>query len=289
MSDFKHIGLVVKPAQAAIKACAEVCDYLEKQGCRCYLDVDSAAHVQNLGLTVLSAAQIHSRCNLLIVIGGDGTFLQAARLLAGSRVKLLGINLGTLGFLTDIRLSEVKNALSQILNQVYTQEQRFLIQAEVYRGKECLKQCAAFNDVTIQKWNSAHMLRFDTSIDGHLLGSQRSDGLLVATPTGSTGYCLSGGGPILHPQLNALVLMYLFPHTLSHAPIIISADSKICITLSAADNKIAKLICDARTCQTLEIGDQVHLHKGAAITVLHPKEHNYYETLRTKLGWGREN
>ncbi len=289
MNEFQHIGFVVKPAQAAVQACSDVCDYLKQQACLCYLDTDSAAHVQGLDLPIISQSQIQKNCDLVIVIGGDGTFLQAARLLAGSEVKLLGINLGTLGFLTDIRLDEVKTALSQILAGIYQQESRFLLRACAYRQDKFLGQCDAFNDITIQKWNSAHMLRFDTSIDGHLLGSQRSDGLLVASPTGSTGYCLSGGGPILHPGLNALVLMFLFPHTLSHAPIIINADSEICITLAHADNKIAQLIGDARTCQTLEIGDQVRLKKGDTITVLHPQGHNHYETLRAKLGWGREN
>jgi len=237
---FQNIGLIAKRGDAQVKDCLEVLvDFLRERHLNIVLDAPSARLLSQTDLNVAAnteALGIH--CDLIIVIGGDGTLLQAARLLAKHDVCLLGINLGRLGFLTDIYPTEIEKYLGEILDGAFLEEDRFLIYAEVYRDKHCLSYCNALNDIVIHRGTMSHMLTFDTIINGHFVNCQRADGLVVATPTGSTAYALSAGGPLIHPSLNALVLVTICPHTLSSRPLVVDGDS--CIQITVAHDQIGE-------------------------------------------------
>ncbi len=286
---FEQIGLIAKRQHAgASYTLQSVINLLRRRRLPMLLADNSVEALPQHGLPVANIAQLGLRCDLVIIIGGDGTFLQAARQLAEYDVHLLGVNLGRLGFLTDIHPDDLDNGLDAILNGHFIREQRFLLQARAYRSGQLLQQCNALNDVVIQKWNTPHMFCFSTSVDGHLLGTQRSDGLLIATPTGSTAYCLSGGGPILHPSLNALAILSMFPHTLSNPPMVVNGDSEIEVFICADQEMDAQLTCDAVLCQRLQAGDRLVVNKYHQVQLIHPQDHDYFATLRNKLHWWRE-
>ncbi len=286
---FEQIGLIAKRQNAGASHTLQMLiNYLRRRRLPMLLAENSVPALPKHGLPVANMAQIGLCCELVIIIGGDGTFLQAARQLAEYNVPLLGVNLGRLGFLTDIHPDQLEEQLSTILSGAFLREQRFLLQAKAYRDTLLLNECDALNDVVIQKWNTPHMFFFDTLVDGSLLGKQRSDGLLIATPTGSTAYCLSGGGPILHPSLNAIALLSMFPHSMSSPPIVINGDSEIEVRMSEAQAMSAQLTCDAVLCQHLQAGDRVLVKKSKQVQLIHPPNYDYYATLRDKLHWWRE-
>ena len=286
---FEQIGLIAKRQHAGASHTLQiVINHLRHRRLPMLLAENSVAALPKHGLPVANITQLGLCCDLVIIIGGDGTFLQAARQLAEYDVPLLGVNLGRLGFLTDIHPSDVERQLEAILAGAYVHERRFLLQAQAYRDDILLSECDALNDVVIQKWNTPHMFFFDTLVDGSLLGKQRSDGLLIATPTGSTAYCLSGGGPILHPSLNAIAVLSMFPHTMSSPPIVINGDSEIEVRMSKEHDMSAQLTCDAVLCQQLQAGDRVLVKKSKHVQLIHPPDYDYYATLRDKLHWWRE-
>ncbi len=286
---FEQIGLIAKRQHAGASHTLQiVINLLRHRRLPMLLAENSVEALPKHGLPVANIAQLGLCCDLVIIIGGDGTFLQAARQLSEYNVRLLGVNLGRLGFLTDLHPDDIEVQLDKILSGEYIQEHRFLLHASAYRGEQLLNQCDALNDIVLQKWNTPHMFCFNTAIDGHLLGSQRSDGLLIATPTGSTAYCLSGGGPILHPSLNALALLSIFPHTLSNPPMVVSGDSEIEVTICLEQNMDAQLTGDAVPCQRLQPGDRVVVKKNRHVQLIHPPGYDYYATLRDKLHWWRE-
>ena len=226
-------------------------------------------------------------CDLVIAMGGDGTLLSAARSLAKYGVPMVGINLGTLGFLTDIAACQTYDKLSEILDGHYIKEERLLLRVVILRDGEQINDSIAFNDVVVHKWEEARMLEFDTSIDGSYVNKQRSDGLIIATPTGSTAYALSGGGPIVHPTLNAFILVPICPHTLSQRPLVIAGDSEISVTVSTQGHGRAQVTCDGQINLGVIGGDVIRVSKlDKKITILHPENYNYYEILRAKLHWG---
>jgi NAD+ kinase len=286
---FQNIGLIAKRGDAQVKDCLKVLvDFLRERHLNIVLDAPSARLLSQTDLNVAAnteALGIH--CDLIIVVGGDGTLLQAARLLAKHDVCLLGINLGRLGFLTDIYPTEIEKYLGEILDGAFLEEDRFLIYAEVYRDKHCLSYCNALNDVVIHRGTMSHMLTFDTIINGHFVNCQRADGLVVATPTGSTAYALSANGPLIHPSLNALVLVPICPHTLSSRPLVVDGDSCIQITVAHDQRGKAQLNGDGVLCHTLMPGDNVVIEKRQCIRLIHPQGHDYYATLRAKLDWSK--
>ena len=254
-----------------------------------HLEESSAADLPPLGVTVSSMQTIAKTCDIAIVIGGDGTFLGAARSLMGSGIPLLGINMGRLGFLTDVVPGDATEALAQVMDGKFEEEHRFLLNTQVMRDKQCLVDVCALNDVVAHKWRIARLLTFETYIDSVLVNSQRSDGLIVTTPTGSTAYALSSGGPILHPSLDAIALVPICPHTLSTRPIVVQGSSEIEIVLSSGDQPEAQLTCDGQTAMELSPGDRIHISKHPQpLRLIHPLGHDYYATLRAKLHWGRE-
>lgn len=287
---FNHIGIIAKRDHERVKTTLQtLIDYLRDGQYEISIDALSARILPDLEdvIIVSNTEALGTRCDLVIVIGGDGTLLQAARLLAKYNVSLLGINLGKLGFLTDISPREMERYLDEILGGEFLEETRFLIYGEVYRDGKCLSHSNGLNDIVLHRWNIPHMLSFETIINGHFVNCQRADGLVVATPTGSTAYTLSCGGPIIHPSLNALVLVTICPHTLSSRPLVIDADSCIQIVVSKGQVGQAQLNADGVLCQELLPGDTIVIEKRQTIRLIHPQGHDHYTTLRAKLHWGK--
>lgn len=228
--------------------------------------------------------------DLVIVVGGDGTILNAAHLLAAHDAPLLGVNVGRLGFLADIPLDRVREEVGAVLEGHYTEERRFLLTGAIHRSGHAVHDHIAFNDVVMQKSESGRMIEFETHVDGSFVCTHRADGVIVATPTGSTAYALSGGGPILHPGLDALVLVPICPHTLSDRPIVIGGGSVVEIVLTRGYGEpIAQVSWDGQDWQPLAPGDRVVVQRAAGgVHLLHPLNHDYYKTLRTKLHWGHD-
>ena len=232
----------------------------------------------------LSIEELAANCDLAVVVGGDGTLLHAARQLADRRIPLLGVNLGRLGFLVDITPPDIADALHAVLEGHYEEDQRFLLQAQVGNQPPSL----AFNDVVLHKWNIARMIEFETWIDARFVYTQRSDGLIISTPTGSTAYALSGGGPLLTPELDAVALVPICPHTLSNRPIVVGADSRIEISVCGqTDPRDVRITCDGAISLTIDEGDTLHVTRHPTrARLLHPVGHDHFDVLRAKLGWG---
>ena len=287
-SPIKKIGLVAKlQSPAATDALQTLIYHLQRRDLILMLHQGSVdALPQSTDLPIVDTETLGKESDLIIVIGGDGTLLHTARLLARYEARMVGINLGRLGFLTDIKPTEMATELDSILDGNFIEEKRFLIRATAFRGKTILARCNAVNDVVIHKWNTTHLFGFTTHINKCLLGNQRADGVLISTPTGSTAYCLSAGGPIVHPSLNSLILLLLFPHTLSHAPIVLDSDSDIEVSLQLNQEVEAQLTCDGEASQTLLPGDRVTIQRHRHVYLIHPPNHDHFATLRDKLRWG---
>ncbi len=222
--------------------------------------------------------------DLMIVIGGDGSLLQASHLAINNNVPVLGINRGHLGFLTDIYPNEIEK-VAAVLKGHYQKETRFLLETQVRANGLLLNQEVALNEVVLLPGHLAQMIRFEIYINNNFVCTQRADGLIVTTPTGSTAYALSGGGPILHPQLDAIALVPMFPHKLSSRPIVVDANSLIDILITA--KKVSPHIsCDGRNRTKVPKEATVHVRKHhKRVTLIHPADYDYYKTLREKLGW----
>lgn len=285
---FKKIGLIGKHGDPNVKETLHrLCDYLATKECEVIVEETTSRLLNGTPQPSLPEIDLPSRSDLVIVVGGDGTLLHAARVLANQNTPLLGINLGRLGFLVDISPDSMQPHLDRILNGHYEQETRFLL--DVSMGDESSPEQAilAFNDVVLHKWNIARMIEFETYVDGQFVNDQRSDGLIVATPTGSTAYALSGGGPLLHPSLNAIVMVPICPHTLSNRPIVVDGDSEIEIHLNHAHAEDVQITCDGQSTIPLMPGESVRIRKSnKPVRLIHPEGYDYYSILRAKLGWG---
>jgi NAD+ kinase len=250
------------------------------------IDSQSADLLQETDVKHQAKEQLPEFCDLIIAVGGDGTFLTAARAAADFEVPLLGVNLGRLGFLTDISPEQVLKRLEQILLGHYKTENRWMLQATIIRDGQIIHRQRAVNEVVVHRWVTPSMIEIVTRINGVYLNTQRSDGLVVATPTGSTAYALSTGGPILHPTLNALVLVPLNPHTLSNRPIVVDDEVEIEICFSQTKQINALVTCDHLEIPDVLIGDKIVIKKATnPIRILHPEDHDFFHILRSKLHW----
>lgn len=245
-------------------------------------DATAALQMDKTDLPTANIKEIGEHCDLVVTIGGDGTLLQAARCMVDYGVPLLGINLGRLGFLADITPNNMLDTLDLILAGEFQEDHRFLLQAEIDGHYE-----TALNDIVIHKWNTARMIEFETYINSKFVDAQRSDGLIVSTPTGSTAYALSGGGPLLDTALNAIVLVPICPHTLSNRPIVIQGDSDIELrVISNSDRKHVRVTCDGQTCRSVD-SNSVWIRKhDRPVRLIHPQGYDHFDLLRVKLGWG---
>ena len=285
---FRKIVLITNSGGAKIiETLRTVSAFLQSRGLDVMLDQSCAALLPNSGLRTVTDTELPGACDMAIAIGGDGTILKAARLLADHKIPLLGINRGHLGFLADIPAESVAEHLEQILAGNYVEDERFQLHCQVDRENKTIINSDAFNDVIIQRWNIAKLIQLTTYINGKLVNTQRSDGLIIASPTGSTAYALSGGGPILHPELDALVLVPICPHTLSNRPIVIAGDNTIEVVVGTPEIDNARLTCDGEIKCELAAGDRVIIRKKAnKIRLIHPADHDHYNILRAKLNWG---
>jgi NAD+ kinase len=285
---FRRIFLISTSRVAEISdTLGAVVGFLRARGVAVVLDEISSRLLPAEGLESVPSGTVPAGCDLAIVIGGDGTMLRAARMLADYEVPLLGINRGRLGFLADIPADAFEHQLAQVLDGQFVEDERFQLHCAVRRDGATVIESHAFNDVIIQKWNIARLIEMETFVNGTLLHSQRADGMIVASPTGSTAYALSGGGPILHPALDALVLVPICPHTLSNRPIVIAGDSLVEVIVGTPEIDHARLSCDGEITCELQTGDHVVIRKkDQRIRLIHPPGHDHFSILRAKLHWG---
>jgi NAD+ kinase len=290
-SQFNKIGIIGKHDDPnAGGTLAELLTYLANHDVSILLDETSLGSFVGPDHVYQPADRqtLGKECDLIIVVGGDGTLLNAARSMAEFDVPLLGINLGRLGFLADITAPDMVNKLDQIFSGSYKEGKRTLLHAHIRRKDVPVNESLALNDVVLHTNNVARMIEYETYIDGQFVNVTRSDGLIVSTPTGSTAYALSSGGPILHPALNALVLVPICPHTMSHRPIVVDADSKIEIVVSESNQTLSQCTCDGQIDLGLQNGDHIHIEKTSnPVRLVHPEDYDYYDILRAKLHWGR--
>ena len=280
---FNTIGLIGKQGEPCPRdTLLGLATYLTNRGQQVLLESSTASRIENHNLPTGSIEEIGRKCDLALVVGGDGTLLHAARDLADHNVALVGVNLGRLGFLADVSPEQMYETLDGIFAGEYDEEHRFLLSGDINGEKH-----KAFNDVVIHKWNTARMIEFETYIDGQFVDAQRSDGMIISTPTGSTAYALSGGGPLMHPSLNAIVLVPICPHRLSNRPIVVSGDSKIDVVVCGhTATEHVRFTCDGQESQTL-VEHRVNISKHInQIRLIHPKGHDHFNILRAKLGWG---
>lgn len=263
----------------------DIAAFLAGRGIDVLLERNTAESNRIEGATVATLDEIAAQADLAIVVGGDGTLLNVARALVRSNIALVGINQGRVGFLTDIALGAMRAALGEILDGKFIEERRMLLQSRVERDNAVRDEACAFNDVVVSKGSTGRIIEFDVVIDSQPVYSQRSDGIVIATPTGSTAYALSAGGPIIHPMVPAMVLVPICPHTVNNRPIAINSNAtvEICVRY-AAD---ARVHYDGQRHLDLQENDKVIITEAAAgVRLLHPLGYSYYAMLREKLRWG---
>ncbi|HQS32760.1 MAG: NAD kinase [Polaromonas sp. 39-63-203] len=284
-SQFRHVALIGKyQAQGSRSALEHIAHFLGTQGCEVAIEQDTAT---NTGLTqfpTLDAAKIGVQCDLALVVGGDGTMLGIGRRLAKFGIPLVGINQGRLGFMTDIAFDDYQSALGPMLRGEFEEERRWMMQAQVVRDGRCVFSATAMNDVVVNRGATAGMVELRVEVDGRFVANQRADGLIIASPTGSTAYALSAGGPLLHPSIAGWVLVPIAPHTLSNRPIVLPDKGEIAIEIVAGRDASANF--DMQSLASLLHGDRITVRRSEhQMRFLHPKGWSYFDTLRRKLHW----
>lgn len=286
-SEFRTIGLIGKHADPGIAATVRsVWEILLQRGMAMLADEQCSRHLGEPPPEPSSREMLAERADLIIVIGGDGTLLNAARSFAASEIPLLGVNLGRLGFLAELSPAQLDDALGRILEGQYQPERRYLLETSIARDGQEIAGSNALNDAVVHKWDMSRMIELETWIDGVFVNTQRSDGLIVATPTGSTAYALSSGGPIVHPELDANLLVPICPHTLSYRPFLVPGQCEIRIRILDGSHANPQLTCDGQVNLGLIAGDEVLVRrKPRPVTLIHPSGYDYYQVLRAKLHW----
>jgi len=276
---FQHIALMGRAGKNTADTLEAVADFLSEKKLQVSIEKKTAEMMEKNHFATFTENQIPTEIDLMIVVGGDGSLLNAAHCALPHNIPVLGINRGRLGFLTDIHPNELSK-IADVLAGKYQTENRFLLTAKTTQSLGI-----ALNDVVLSP-GEAQLIEFDIFINDQFVCQQRADGLIIATPTGSTAYALSGGGPILHPNLNAIVLVPMFPHTLSNRPIVIDGDAKIELVIHS-HNTISPLIsCDGQHRISVEPGSKITIAKHAKnLKLIHPQNYDYFTTLREKLGW----
>ena len=285
---FASVALVGNDRDARVVETMQILAvHLHARGRRVFAESDSTVDFGASRVERRPAEKLAGDANLVVAIGGDGTMLHAARLASPHAVPVLGVNRGRLGFLADIGSQDVRDRLDEILEGRYVQDRRAMLTATMSSARSTLSG-QALNDVVLQKWQTGRTLDFETWIDGRYVNTHRADGLVVATATGSTAYALSCGGPILYPDLDALVLAPICPHTLSDRPIVISSSSQVEIRLLERLETQAQVICDGVSLGALALDGKLVIGPAdTSVTLLHPQDHDYFRILRSKLRWGR--
>ncbi len=284
---FTTIGLIGRQGIRDVSdTLIAVLDYLQFTGSKVLVEQETAKSLKGRPCDCFSRTHALAHIDLLIVVGGDGSLINAAHNAVLYDIPVLGINRGRLGFLTDIHPQDVEKKIGEVLAGHYQEEKRFLLQATITLAGKAVQTGIAVNEVVLMPGNVARMIGFSISINDQFVCVQQADGLIVTTPTGSTAYALSGGGPILHPQLDAIALVTMFPHTLSARPIVVSATSRIVVHIDTYSLSSPWLSCDGQARIAVPINGDITIQKNAkALRLIHPLDYNYFETLRTKLHW----
>lgn len=286
MGFFKHIGVFCKQKPAISReVLAELTEWLRQSGCKVFMDMETAKIVGETSIYEKSA--IPGISELIIVLGGDGTLLSVAQVAHRFDVPILAVNLGNLGFLTEVSLSELYPMLELVMQNKFPVDKRMLLSACLWRGKEKLLECNVLNDVVINKGVLARIVNLDVSVNDQHMTSYRADGLIIATPTGSTAYSLSAGGPIIHHSMHALVLSPICPFSLTNRSIVVPDDSRIQVRLTTESEDVRITLDGQRGCE-MRLGDVLEVKKAeTTLKLVQTPGRNYYQILRQKLHWGR--
>ncbi len=289
MSRFQNIAVVARLRQpAVVESLRRLVAFLKADGRTVFSETLTAESLDDPGIKTISRRSLEGVVDLVIVVGGDGSMLGAARALVDLNVPLLGLNRGRLGFLTDIHPDDMEESIGQVLAGKFRTTDRFLLEMEVERNGETIANGLALNDFVLHPGRSVRMMELELYIDGQFVYSQRSDGLIVSTPTGSTAYALSAGGPIMTPELNAMVLVPMNAHTLASRPIVVSGESQLEVLVGTRNELHPQVSCDGQAGVTTEPGDVIKIRrKVQPLRLIHPVDHNFYETCHNKLGWGK--
>ncbi|MGY2576167.1 NAD(+) kinase [Vibrio sp. C8] len=285
---FEVIAIIGKPRdQQAIQTHKELYQWLTTLGYSVFIDDRLKEILTDIPQDHFSSLiELGRQADLAIVVGGDGNMLGAARVLSRFDISVIGVNRGNLGFLTDLNPEDFQTRLQAVLQGEYMEEERFLLEAEVHRHGQIKSHNAALNEAVLHPGKIAHMIEFEVYIDDKFAFSQRSDGLIISTPTGSTAYSLSGGGPIVSPSLNAITLVPMFPHTLSCRPLVVDGKRRIKLVVSPDNRGTQEVSCDGQISLPVSPGDEVIIYQSPnVLKLIHPKDYSYYSVLRSKLGW----
>lgn len=282
----KRIGIIAKGNKPeAIQVVKELVGWLKDRKVECFVDAAIAKAVSH---PALDKQEMAGAVEMVVVLGGDGTLLAAARALQRKQVPILGVNLGGLGFLTEITLTELYPMMEAILRGEYKTDERMLLEARVWRKEKVVDTFQVLNDVVINKGALARIIELETSVDQAYLTTFRSDGLVISTPTGSTGYSLSAGGPIVYPSLQSIIITPICPHTMTNRPIIVPKEATINVTLCSADQEVF-LTLDGQVGFKMELRDRVEIKKGEGfVKLIKSPSRSYFEVLRQKLMWGAD-
>ncbi|MEQ1440543.1 NAD(+) kinase [Fontimonas sp. SYSU GA230001] len=290
MSEFRTIGLIGRRGDPrVVPTLLTLCNEIRAMGRGVLVEKD-ASGLDACPAPVIRAsrAEMAQRCDLVVAVGGDGTLLSAARALTPSGVPILGVNQGRLGFMVDVAPDDMRETLAAIFAGEYLREERLLLEAHLRRGETVSGPFLAINDVVIRNQAAIRMLEFETWLDGEFISQHRADGFIVSSPTGSTAYALSGGGPVLHPSLEAMALVPICPHTLSDRPIVVGARQTVRIVLRGDAATTAMCTCDGQSSESLAAGHSLEVRRaGARLSLIHPNNYSYFNILRNKLHWGR--
>jgi NAD+ kinase len=291
-SKFHQVALIGKyhavasgvSGDSSRKALEDIAQFLHSQNCDVFFELETARNMGIAGYPMLDVPGIGERCDLGLVVGGDGTMLGIGRQLARFGVPLIGINQGRLGFITDIAFNDFKTALAPMLRGEYVEDHRSLMHARVMRDGLCVFDALAMNDVVVNRGATSGMVELRVEVDGNFVANQRADGLIIATPTGSSAYALSAGGPLLHPSIPGWVLVPIAPHTLSNRPIVLANASEVAIEIVAGRDASANF--DMQSLASLLHGDRIIVTRSEHhVRFLHPMGWTYFDTLRQKLHW----
>ncbi len=286
MSNFSKVGLISKSNDLSVsETLNNVYNLLQNKGLEVLLDTSTRGLLG--GPITVDIETIAQECDLAVVIGGDGTLLRAAREMVNADVPLIGVNRGRLGFLVDVSPEDGLHELVDIIDGDYLLEERQMLNCWLTRSGEIVHQALAFNDMVMRTKNVLQIIEFEIAINGSFVLSQRADGVIVASPSGSTAYSLSSGGPIINPNVPAVVVQPICPHTLSSRPLVVNADSEISVLVTEKKTVHAQMVCDGQVYNDLQNDDIIEVRQHEkAIRILHPSNYDYHAILREKLKWG---
>lgn len=287
-----RVGVVVKPHQPdALQTICRLVEWLDAHSIKLVgtpdLEKERVEHETGCAIETVAGEELAGRVDLIIVLGGDGTMIATARMLGDREVPVLGINYGSLGYLAEFRMEEMFPALEGILEGNYKIDSRVMLSAELFRNGKQMMHTRVLNDVVINKSALARIIEIEASLNNQFVNSFRADGLIVSTPTGSTAYNLSAGGPVIYPSMNAVVITPICPFTLSNRPIVVPDDAVIELRLKTPQEDVA-LTLDGQVGFPLEVEDRILIKKSlTAFHLVQPMNRNYFDVLRDKLRWGR--